>query len=102
MPLISFETKLARFRAAQARRKEREERWRKARARKLARIRARRQAQCKRREAREAREELRFVMAYARAVLKGRKTWRRLMSAAVKVSRPTPLLRADVQIRSCK
>jgi hypothetical protein len=77
MTLISFETKLARFRAAQARRKEREEQWKKARMRKRNRIRARRYAQRKRREAREAREQLRFVLAYARAVLKGRKTWRR-------------------------
>ena len=78
MPLISFQTKLARFRAAQVRRKEREERWKKARMRKRNRIRAKRYAQRKKREAREAREELRFVMAYARAVLKGRATWRQV------------------------
>lgn len=38
MTLVRFETKLARFRAAQARRKEREKKWEKARARNLARI----------------------------------------------------------------
>jgi len=76
MTLVSFETKLARFRAAQARSKEREEKWKKARMRKRNRIRAKRYARRKKREERETREELRFVLAYARAVWKGRATWR--------------------------
>jgi hypothetical protein len=78
MTLVSFETKLARFRAAQARRKDREEKWKRARIRKRNCIRARRYVQRKKREAREAREELRFVLANARAVSKKRATWRRV------------------------
>ena len=67
MTLIPFDVKLARFQAAEARRKEREAQFAKTRERRRNRIKVRRYH---RRKKREAREELRYVLAVARAVLK--------------------------------
>ena len=67
MTLVSFATKLARFRERSARTTARKEKWRQARARK--RTKARKRRYYKRRKA-ASREELRAVLALARALLR--------------------------------